>query len=208
MILRFFGHACFGVEIGSVSLCIDPYEPGPNISLPPLPDTFTHWVPTHEHSDHNAGHAIPAAERLRAPARLPGIRIERVGAAHDEFGGRLRGGMTDVLRVTDDAGTTVVHCGDLGERPTGDLLRWLGERPIDVLIVPTGGYFTLGPDGALELARLLQPEATIACHAAEHGANFSELGSVDLLWRRVACERLSGPVECADLRGFVELRRD
>lgn len=207
MRLRFYGHACFGIQVGDTSLCIDPYEPGPQIALPPLPNVFTHWVATHEHTDHNAGHAIPRACRVRPPARLPGVRLERMVAAHDEFGGRLRGGLTDILRLTADDGTTLIHCGDLGERPTGALLRWLTETPVDVLVVPTGGYFTLGPDGALELAELIQPKATAACHAAEHGARFSELGSVGLLWDRVGHTVHDEDVECSALAGFVELRR-
>jgi L-ascorbate metabolism protein UlaG (beta-lactamase superfamily) len=204
--LRFYGHACFGVEIGSTSLCIDPFEPGPHIDLPSLPDHFTHWVATHEHDDHNAGHAIPSAERFHAPGALAGIRIERAEAAHDEFGGRLRGGMTDMLRITGN-GATLLHCGDLGERPSGGVLRWLAQVPIDVLIVPVGGYYTLGTDGALELARLLQPRAVVPCHAAEHGATFPHLGSIELLWDRAERQVICGSLECRQVQGLIELRR-
>jgi L-ascorbate metabolism protein UlaG (beta-lactamase superfamily) len=177
--LRFHGHACFSIEAeDGARLCIDPYESGDfggAVALPPLPNTFGAWIATHEHSDHNAGHTIPSAERLRAPCTWGAFSIERRSAWHDEFGGRLRGGATDLLRVTVD-GCTVLHVGDLGERPTGDLLAWLIETPIDALIVPVGGYFTLGPDGAAELAALLRPRWVVPCHSADDGVRLSQLG--------------------------------
>jgi L-ascorbate metabolism protein UlaG (beta-lactamase superfamily) len=116
--------------------------------------------------------------------------------------------MTDVLRVTDTAtGEVVVHCGDLGERPVGKLLKWLVQVPIDVLIVPVGGYFTLGGDGALELARLLSPKAVIPCHAAEHGGMFSELASADLVLSRVPHNPLLGAIRVSAATGWMNPER-
>lgn len=196
MILRFFGHACFGVQTEEAHLCIDPFESGGfggAVTLPPLPDAFTHWIATHEHGDHNAGHTLPSAVRVAAPpagcvTTVGDLRIEATLAAHDEFGGKLRGGLTALLRVTTptpEGPQVIVHCGDLGERPTGALLDWLLETPIDVLIVPVGGYFTLGPDGAAEVVRLVQPRTVVPCHAREHGVSLPELGCVDGFFERV-----------------------
>ena len=205
MNLEFFGHACFGIRAGTMRLCIDPFEPGPLVDRLPLPDVFTHWIATHGHADHCAGHIIPGAARLYAPTSAGALTIERHAAAHDEFGGRLRGGMTDLLRITDTAtDQVVVHCGDLGERPIGGVLKWLTQVPIDVLIVPVGGYFTLGADGALELARLVSPKAVIPCHASEHGGTFPELASADLVLRRVPHRPLpAGEVDVAAIEGWT-----
>lgn len=204
MKLQFFGHACFGITAGDVAVCIDPFEPSPLIDRPALPDQFTHWTATHGHFDHAARHAIPSAVEVVGEACVGTLRFERKQAAHDEFGGRLRGGMTDIIRVTDgDSNQVVVHCGDLGERPVGALLEWLGEVPIDVLIVPIGGYFTLGADGALELVRLLKPRAVVPCHAAEHGGRFPELASEELFLARVTYERRSGAVAVEAMDGVV-----
>ena len=181
MKLRFLGHACFEVTADDDRrLCIDPFEAGAfdgAVDLPPLDDTFDAWVASHEHADHAAGHAIPSAVRLRPPAPWAGLSIDAIAADHDEFGGRLRGGRTDLLRFS-DGDSTLVHLGDIGERPTGRVLDWLLECPIDVLIVPTGGYFTLGPDGAAELSALVQPRFVVPCHAREHGVRLPQLGSV------------------------------
>lgn len=196
MILRFFGHACFGVQTEEAHLCIDPFESGAfggAVTLPPLPDAFTHWVATHEHADHNAGHTLPSAARVAPPARgctteVGDVRMEATLAAHDEFGGKLRGGLTALLRLTvptPDGAKVIVHCGDLGERPAGALLDWLLAVPTDVLIVPVGGYFTLGPDGAAEVVRLVRPHTVVPCHAREHGVTLPELGSVGAFYERL-----------------------
>lgn len=206
MNIEFFGHACFGLTAADVAVCIDPFEPGPLIDRPPLPDRFTHWTATHRHFDHAAGHAVPSAVEVVGEGSVGPLRFERRTAAHDEFGGRLRGGMTDIIRVTNsESNRVVVHCGDLGERPVGGLLEWLAAVPIDVLIVPIGGYFTLGADGARELVELLKPRAVVPCHAAEHGGRFPELASEELFLARVAYERRTGPVAVEALTGVVVL---
>ena len=166
---------------------MDPFEPGGlggAVQLPALPDAFTHWIATHDHVDHNASSAIPGALRLRASAhtsaQAPGVSVDAYSAFHDEFGGRLRGGSTDLLRFRCDTALgqrTVMHCGDLGERPVGRLLDWLRETPIDVLIVPVGGYFTLGGEGAAELVSLVRPSVVVPCHAREHGVALPQLQS-------------------------------
>ena len=33
-----------------------------------------------------------------------------------------------------------------------------------MLIIPTGGYYTLGPEGAAEVTRRLNPKIVIPCH--------------------------------------------
>lgn len=187
MILRFRGHACFELQAGDgTRLCVDPYEAGGfggAVDLPALPDDFDAWVATHGHPDHAAGHAVPSAVALQAPAAFGPFDIAAQRAWHDEFAGRLRSGPVDLLRITVD-GTVVVHLGDLGERPVGAVLDWLCATPIDVLIAPVGGYFTGGPDAAVELVSMLKPRIVVPCHAAEDGVQVPQLGSRDLFLRR------------------------
>ncbi len=177
--VRFHGHACIELQdVDGVRICVDPFESGGfggAVALPPLPDHFAAWVASHDHVDHSAGHTIPQAERLVAPTRAGRFHVDTHTAFHDEFGGRLRGGSTDALRFTAD-GVTILHCGDLGERPDGALLAWMQERPIDLLVVPVGGYFTLGPDGAAELTATLAPRFVLPCHSADDGVRLPQLG--------------------------------
>ena len=60
-------------------------------------------------------------------------------------------------------GITFCHCGDIGEL-LDDPEKRAKIGDIDVLIIPTGGYYTLGPDGAAEVVRRLNPKVVIPCH--------------------------------------------
>jgi L-ascorbate metabolism protein UlaG (beta-lactamase superfamily) len=189
VIVTFCGHATFDVTLpDGRRLCLDPYQAGGFgglVALPPLPDHFDLALCSHEHGDHNAVEAIPAARRIAAPFADNTLRIDGVVAPHDEHGGRLRGGLVTLHRIS-AGGVTLVHCGDLGERPAGALLDWLRERPIDLLLAPAGGHFTLGPDAFCELVALTQPALSMPCHTADDGTRFAELAPVAWVERRFA----------------------
>lgn len=104
-------------------------------------------------------------------------------APHDEHGGKLRGGMTRVFRLRTRDGV-VVHAGDLGQRPYPALLTWLNETPIDVLLLPVGGHFTLGGDGAAAWVAALNPTFAVPYHSADDGTLFTELAPRSHFLRR------------------------
>lgn len=179
--LTFYGHACFALHADGVRLLLDPYEPGSlngAVQLPALPDHFDAVACTHGHVDHAAVHTVPSAQVLDGDARFGPFTLERYTAHHDEHGGRLRGGSTDLIRIRVHQ-TCIVHAGDLGERPTGRLLDWLRREPIDALIVPVGGYYTIGPNAARELVRLVAPRRVIPCHSAADGVCLPALAPRD-----------------------------
>lgn len=186
----FWGHACFGIHRGSTPvLLIDPFDPkglGKTPGPPAIPKAYPYVIATHEHSDHAAFHTQPTAQRIHpgfSDASLD-LRIDARTAAHDEFGGRLRGGTTHVLDIRID-GLRIVHCGDLGERPIGDLLAWIQHPTPDLLIVPAGGYFTLGADGASELANTVQPRHIAFCHTRDDGLALPQLSPRAVIAQRV-----------------------
>ena len=122
--------------------------------------------------------------RVRPPATVGTIEIFANRAWHDEHQGRLRGGATDILWCHTRHGV-VVHLGDLGERPAGPLLDRVSSEAIEVLIVPVGGYFTIGPDAAAELVGRLRPRVVIPCHSSDDGVRLPPLGPRDAFLRRV-----------------------
>lgn len=209
--LTFYGHACFSLEAGRTTLLLDPYESGAlggAVALPPLPDQFDYVASTHLHVDHSATHTVPSADVLEGEGVAGPFHVERCTAFHDEYRGALRGGTTDVLRIRVN-GVTVVHLGDLGERPTGALLDWLRQIPIDALLVPVGGYFTLSPLGAREVVRLLQPRIAVPCHSADDGVTLPQLQPLvdPLCGERIPCtHRLSlHRAEAAEPTRYVRL---
>lgn len=171
MELEYLGHAAFAVYHARGTLVIDPYESGQfdgRLAYRPI-DVAAQWVVcSHEHADHNAVHAVPGApvrlpeepQATRAQTTCP-FEISRWPLDHDEYGGRRRGGSVDALRVSDGE-HTIVHLSDVGQAPCAELIAaW---RQPDVLLVPVGGYFTIGAAQAWEWVARFRPKAVVAIH--------------------------------------------
>ena len=56
----------------------------------------------------------------------------------------------------------IAHLGDLGHIITGELVNEL--KDLDVLMIPVGGVYTIGPDEAWEIITALTPKITIPMH--------------------------------------------
>ncbi|MEM1349340.1 MAG: MBL fold metallo-hydrolase, partial [Myxococcota bacterium] len=72
-----------------------------------------------------------------------------------------RGGSVDMLEVRADA-LSVVHASDVGQSPPAQLIERL-EGP-DVLLVPCGGFYTIGAAQAWEWVRRLRPKVIVPIH--------------------------------------------
>ena len=67
------------------------------------------------------------------------------------------------MKIFSVDGITICHCGDIGELlDEPGKLDEIGQ--VDVLIIPTGGYYTLGPDGAATVVKKINPRLVIPCH--------------------------------------------
>ena len=169
MKITWYAHSCFLVETEDGSAVLDPYAPGsvPGLSLPPLEADLV--LCSHEHSDHNFRRGV---KRSGKEAKL---HIERIESFHDEKQGALRGPNT--IHVLEAEGLRVVHLGDLGHMLS--------------LLIPVGGYFTIGPEQAAALAERLQPSITVPMHYRGAGFGYEVIGPVeDFLCRRDKVLRL------------------
>lgn len=185
MKVRFHGHACFSLIQGGSHLLMDPFEPAGLSGAVALnrPDvTPTHVVCTHQHGDHAAVAQFPTAAVVTPGYRNADFQIDGMAVDHDMHDGHLRGGQTTVLRIQTST-ACLVHLGDMGERLRDEHLEWLLRVPLDLLIVPAGGWFTLDAGGVLEAIRLLRPAAVWACHTLEDGVKLRELETRDTLLR-------------------------
>jgi L-ascorbate metabolism protein UlaG (beta-lactamase superfamily) len=81
------------------------------------------------------------------------VGIRSVGTFHDNAGGMMRGKNT--VFVLDVAGVRIAHLGDLGHALTPEQLRRIG--PIDVLMIPVGGVYTLNGSDAKTVVEQLKP---------------------------------------------------
>lgn len=164
MKIQFFGHATLGIwsKDGS-SLIVDPYESGSydgRIAYTPITEHFNYGVSSHAHDDHNAFHAVACEKVVESGLHGP-FEIRRVTLMHDEYDGARFGGGVDALVITCD-GLTVVHLSDVGHEPSTDKIQAIGVP--DILLVPVGGFYTIGAHQALSWTRRLKARCVIPIH--------------------------------------------
>ncbi|MEN2999578.1 MAG: MBL fold metallo-hydrolase [Acidilobaceae archaeon] len=165
MIIRWCGHSYFIVEVG-VKIAIDPHD-GESIGagMRTCREGADLILVTHEHYDHNAVQVALKEGSLVFRQRTgefsaKGVRVKGVRLFHDKEKGARRG--VTVAYVLEAEGLRVVHLGDLGHIPEAGQAEEIG-RP-DVLMVPVGGTFTIGPREALQVVELLRPRIAVPMH--------------------------------------------
>ncbi|MDI6771252.1 MAG: MBL fold metallo-hydrolase [bacterium] len=170
MEIRYYGHAMFGLTAQGTTIVIDPFNddvgyPRPNVE----PDAV---VTSHEHSDHSSVDLVRGRPKVlrgladegrtwaALDARVGPMHITGVPTYHDTEQGRARG--KNAVAVIEVEGLRVAHLGDLGHVLTPEQARAIG--PVDVLMVPVGGHFTIGPAEADRVIAQLNPRVVIPMH--------------------------------------------
>ena len=163
MIITYYGHALFTLETASGStLVTDPYDASVGYSMGTLAGDVV--TVSHEHHDHNnvalveGSPAVLRGDGVFLP--LDGVRITGIPAFHDDSMGTHRGHNT--LFLFEAEGLRVLHLGDLGHLLSEEVCRSL--RPVDVLMVPVGGYYTIDANQAEQVIQALSPRIIIPMH--------------------------------------------
>ena len=168
MRLEFFGHAC--VLLGASNGCrvvFDPFQPGAfrgRITLAPFCGHVDAVVSSHGHLDHyHIDPSFGAPVLVDGPGQVRGIHFSCIQVPHGAPDGIDHGTVKVFCAVAD--GVSVVHMGDAGRPLSRPEMDSLG-RP-DVLFVPVGGRFTMGPDEAASLVRLWRPGIVVPMHHSD-----------------------------------------
>ena len=170
--LTWWGHSMFLlVAADGTRVLTDPYgEVGYRV---PEPGELAADVVTlsHEHSDHNNVNLGGDAELFRGltadawaaidVSPSAALRITSVATFHDDSEGSERG--RNAIFVYETGGLRIVHLGDFGQAMlTPEQIEAIG--PVDVLLVPAGGVFTIDAVGATAVVEQLAPRITIPMH--------------------------------------------
>jgi L-ascorbate metabolism protein UlaG (beta-lactamase superfamily) len=167
--LRYYGHSFFQLTTtAGVKIVFDPHAIS-EYGAPPLsPDIV---VMSHSHNDHNRKEVLANADSKDLKAFLgvvpkgktgewakidetvKGIRVRNIPTYHDTEEGAKRG--KNSIFVVEADGLKFVHLGDLGHELTEEQAKEIG--PVDVLMIPVGGIYTINGDTAKHVVSQLKP---------------------------------------------------
>lgn len=168
MTITYWGHSCFRVEQEGYTLVLDPFT-----QIPGLPDTAgaaDAALCSHSHFDHNYTDQLQLSGRQDSP-----FAVRTVDVFHDDQNGALRG--PNRIHILTAGGITLVHLGDLGHQLTADQISEIG--PLDVLLVPVGGTYTVDSAGAEAVVEALKPRVVVPMHYRSGAIGLQVLQSVE-----------------------------
>jgi L-ascorbate metabolism protein UlaG (beta-lactamase superfamily) len=163
--LRWYGQAFFSLT-GSdgPTVVIDPFK---EMGYP-LPKELRADVVlvTHGHFDHantdiiQGSPTVLKAEEAVGSHTVKGTTFVGTATFHDEEGGAKRGRNT--VFSFELAGVHFCHMGDIGHLLTEGERQSIG--PVDILMVPVGGYYTIPVEKVDSLIGQLNPKVVIPMH--------------------------------------------
>ena len=168
--LTYHGHACFTLEYQGARAVIDPYAWGMVPGQPDLHLQANAVYCSHDHADH---HFTQAVEVIGA-SPLPWT-VEEYETPHDDCNGAKRG--MNTVRIFDCGGTRVAHLGDIGCFPDEELSKAL--KNVHILMIPVGGYYTIGCQTAYQIIKAATPTIAIPMHYRTDTTGFDEISHID-----------------------------
>ena len=162
MDITYIGHSSFKIRTKSATVITDPFDPASTgIKFPPQEADIV--TISHDHADHNYLEKISGYKKVVAGPgeyEIMGISIIGISTFHDDKEGSERGKNT--IYVYEAEGLRIVHLGDLGHALSESQIEALGE--VDILMIPVGGVYTIGPKEASDLVSAVEPYFVIPMH--------------------------------------------
>jgi L-ascorbate metabolism protein UlaG (beta-lactamase superfamily) len=169
--VRWFGQSFFQIETGGKqSIVFDPHAI-PVFGTPRVSADIT--LISHPHNDHAQPEVLAEKGRIflgvtpspdgkkmewaRVDEKVKNTRVRTVATYHDTTGGMTRGKNAAWVVEADDL--VFCHLGDLGHELTPDQLKAIG--PVDVLMVPVGGVYTINGEQAKRVVDQIRPKRFI-----------------------------------------------
>lgn len=169
MRIKWFGQSSFLITADSgVRVITDPYVTWGPFKYAPVNEAADAVTVSHDHLDHNHLESIsgsPVVLRSAGEREVQGVQFCGIPSFHDAHGGAERGENVIFRIVTDNVVT--VHLGDLGHVADAALAAAIG--PVDVLLIPVGGHYTIDAAQAGAVCEVLAPRIIVPMHFRNRG---------------------------------------
>ncbi|HSW58422.1 MAG TPA: MBL fold metallo-hydrolase [Dehalococcoidales bacterium] len=179
MLIKFLAHAAFLITAqNGTKIIIDPYHSGPGFSYKPVTEPADIVTKSHDHGDHNAIETVqgnPVVISEPGNRTVKGIAIKGTAVFHDTESGKARG--KNIVFCFNVDGLNICHLGDLGHALTSAQVE--AVKPVDILLVPVGGFFTIDAGVATTLVSALKPGIIIPMHYKTSKAESLPIAAVD-----------------------------
>ena len=180
MNIKWLGHSCFLLtsEAGT-RILMDPCDPSVGYCIKPMEvDAVTC---SHNHYDHNYV-AVAQGSQVQYITGAGAFQVKEVALRgfpcwHDDQQGALRG--QNIMYLVEMDGLRLLHCGDLGHMPSEETIQAIG--PIDILLIPIGGTYTLDHSQALAVCERLHPAVVVPMHYQTESLNMNLEGLMPFL---------------------------
>lgn len=162
MKIKWLGHAMFEIfdDDSQTKVITDPYSE--DVGYPVAKRTADVVTISHHHFDHDNLQSVEAELYLDAEVNqeFRGLQISSFRTYHDEAHGSKRG-TNLIFKFSGSA--KVAHLGDYGEpKPRKEVIDFLADA--EAILLPVGGVYTIGPEEAAELVRMLKPSIVVPMH--------------------------------------------
>lgn len=162
MEITFLGHSSFKLRGKQASVVTDPFDNSIGLKFPKVDADIV--TISHDHGDHNAKNLVEGDPFvLEGPGEyeIKGVKIVGVASFHGEKEGKERIPNT-IYNIKID-GINVCHLGDFGQKSlSAEQQEALGN--VDILLIPTGGIYTIDAQTAAEISASLEPKIAIPMH--------------------------------------------
>ena len=179
MDIKYLGHSSFRITCSTASIVTDPFsQKMVGIKYPKVEADIV--TVSHNHEDHNKSELVggnPLILDIPGEYEKQNVRITGFDVYHDEKEGTVRG--KNILFKFEMDELSVLHCGDLGHTLTNEMIEEIGE--VDILLIPIGGFFTIGPSEAVMVVREIEPKIVIPMHYNHSGLNQEEFSHLTSL---------------------------
>lgn len=161
MEIRYLGHSSFKITTDKKTIVTDPFDPYIGFPFPKVEADIV--TVSHQHPDHSYLAGVKGEPFIIASPgeyEIKGVDIRALATFHDAERGSKRG--QNLIMQIRAEGIDLLHCGDLGHQLDPEALDELTE--IEILAIPVGGFYTIGPKEASAIIGAIEPKIVLPMH--------------------------------------------